>query len=659
MNTRYLRIILLLFLAAPAGSPLAATGVQFPGIPLRPGRLSVAIRERPGPADPSGRTRRVKGVITLSARDETGEEFSLRSVKSGGSWPIRSRRRVTVENNSPPRRRHPGRLPPRQLSRVRRDHRLEGLRIFIPDRQLELDFGEGFISSRREEAEAGGLAVEILLPPDAGSRPEVRVSGAGFSSNHPVDVRSARAERPFYYRSFQPHRVRLVAEGADALQARLEMISRARETIDLEYYLFDTSQASTRMIVQALAEKARRGVRVRILRDHTPFGSRFSSWLAALLREKGVEVRIYNPAWEFNPWQFRAHRKMIIVDGKEAITGGRNIADAYFGLDRTKNFIDLDLWIEGEVVEVMGESFEAFWNSKYSRPAAAPRAPRPFDYLGYAVSSFRRDSRHRKRRLEAARRKYLDPEPLGKYRDWIEEAAGEQRGRYPVHRVENIVFCSDRPENPAFHRVVAEAIFDRLNQAEEPLRIMAPYFIPLRRKEREIGQLLERGIELEILGNSRFSYDDVISIGYVIESSARTLVRQGLKFYGYSGQPPPGEILPREDYRPGVYWEFHSKAAVLGSGSVMIGSYNFNPRSKLFNSETAIFIEDSPELARELGELFDRTASAAFLLNSRGEYDCEFFRELAARGELPRRGLLHGLKTLFTNTLSLFARDMM
>ncbi len=655
MNTKCLRIILPFFLIA-AASPAPVAGAELSGIRLRPGRLSVAIRE---PADPSGETRGVKGVITLSARDETGEEFSLRSVASRGSWPLRSRRQVTVENDSPPRRRHPGRLPPRQLSRVSREHRLEGLRIFIPDRGLELDFGEGFVSSRRDQAEEGGLAVEILLPPDAGGDPKVRVSGAGFSSNYPVEARSARAERPFYFRSTRPHRVRLVAEGADALQARLEMISRARETIDLEYYLFDTSQASTRMIVQALAERARQGVRVRILRDYTPFGSRFSPWLAALLGEKGVEVRIYNPAWEFNPWQFRAHRKMIIVDGEEAITGGRNIADAYFGLDRAKNFIDLDLWVEGEIVGVMEESFEAFWNSKYSRPAAAPRAPRPFDYLGYAVSSFRRDTRQRERRLEAARRKYLDPEPLREYRERIGEAAAEQAGRYRVHRVENIAFCSDRPENPRFHRVVAEAIFDRLNRAEEPLRIMAPYFIPLRRKEREIGRLLERGIDLEVLGNSRFSYDDVISIGYVIESSARSLVRQGLTFYGYSGRPPPGEILPRDDYRRGVYWEFHAKAAVLGSDSVMIGSYNFNPRSKIFNSETAIFIEESEELARELGELFDRTASAAFLLNPRGEYDCEFFRELAARGELPRRGLFHGLKTLFTNTLSLFARDLM
>ena len=656
---RWFRTYLPLFLIATAGSPPAAAAAEFPGIRLRPGRLSVAIRERADPADPSGRSRRVRGVITLTARDETGEVFSLRSVRSRGSWPIRSSRRVTVENDSPPRRRHPGRLPPRQLIRLSREHRLEGLRIFIPDRQLELDFGEGFLSSRWKQAEEGGLAVGILLLPDAGSGPEVRVSGDGFSSNYPVRIRSARAERPFYYRSSQPHRVRLVAEGADALQARLDMISRARETIDLEYYLFDTSQASTRMIVQALAEKARQGVRVRILRDYTPFGSRFSPWLAALLGEKGVEVRIYNPAWEFNPWQFRAHRKMIIVDGEEAITGGRNIADSYFGLDRSKNFIDLDLWVEGEIVGVMEESFEAFWNSRYSRPAAAPRAPRTFDYLGYPVSSLRRDSRHRERRLEAARRKYLDPEPLREYREWIEEAAGEQAGRYPVHRVENIVFCSDRPENPGFHRVVAEAIFDRLNRAEEPLRIMAPYFIPLRRKEREIGDLLERGIELEILGNSRFSYDDVISIGYVIESSARSLVRQGLIFYGYSGQPPPGERLPRDDYRRRAYWEFHAKAAVLGSESVMIGSYNFNPRSKIFNSETAIFIDDSPELARELGELFDRTASAAFLLNSRGGYDCEYFRKMAARGELPRRGLLHGLKTLFTTTISLFARDMM
>ncbi len=626
---------------------------------LSPGQLKVAVRERRPSEDGSAGLGKVKAVISLIARDETGETVTLRSIASQSSFPVEGRRRVKIENRRPPRRGHPSLLPPRPLARLRRSHRLTGLRIFIPDRELKLDFSPGFISARSRRVEETGLGVVVTLDPRNPSDPEVMIFGGGSGKAYPVRAVSARAERPFYHRSSEPHRVRLLPDGADALQARLDMISRARRSVDLEYYIFETGQDSSKMIVQALVEKAREGVRVRILRDYTPFGSRFDPWLAALLREEGIEVRIFNPAWHLNPWQFRAHRKLLIVDGNEAITGGRNIADSYFGLDRGKNFIDLDVWVEGEIVEVMGESFEEFWNSKYSRPVLAPRRPRRSDYVDSTPGRYHSDRRRWARRLAAARRRFLDPQPVAESRRWIEKTAAVQSARSRTREVDGIVFCSDRPENPRFHRVVSGAIFDRMLRSPGPLKIMAPYFIPLRKGEQVVSRLLKEEIPVKVLGNSRFSYDDIISIGYVIESSARRLVAEGLVFYGYSGQPPPGEKLPRDDYRRRVNWEFHSKAGVLGPDSVMIGSYNFNPRSKIFNSETVLFIESSPELARDLGDIFNRMVSAAFLLDSRGDYDCDNFRGLSRWRRLRRYGLFDAAKYIFTNTLALFARDMM
>ena len=489
--------------------------------------------------------------------------------------------------------------------------------------------------------------------------PVVNIVGPDSSEPYPAAARRSWAEKPFYHRSSALHQVVFLEEGAAALQARLEMIARARRSIDLEYYLFDTNHQSTRMLIQALVSKAREGIRVRILRDYTPFGSRFDPWLVAVLREAGVEVKIFNPAWDINPWQFRAHRKLLIVDGKEVITGGRNIDDSYFGLHRRKNFVDLDIWVKGEIVAVIRDSFEEFWNSKYSRPALFPRFPARADYVNSTPSQYYQDRRWYYRRMEAARARHLDPAPLEELLGRVERVAARQLNRNKGYESSDISFASDRPEGPRFHRVLSQVIFDRILESRPSIRIMAPYFLPLRTGEKIIGQLLDQGVPVEVLGNSRFSYDDLISIGHVIESFARPLVRKGMVFHGYSGRPPPGEELVRDDYHPRVNWEFHSKAAIFGRDSVMIGTYNFDPRSKFFNAETAIFIDGNPAAALEMRRLFEKLAGNSFRLGASGDYDCDNFRALSGWLRARRFGLFDAIKNLAVQAIALLASDML
>src|SRR5208282_5344250 len=80
---------------------------------------------------------------------------------------------------------------------------------------------------------------------------------------------------------------------------------------------------------------------------------------------------------EFRRINHRMHNKLFVADDSLAITGGRNIGDEYFTLDKRSNFIDLDVVGAGPIVPQLEASFDAFWNSKYAYPIASIAAPVP------------------------------------------------------------------------------------------------------------------------------------------------------------------------------------------------------------------------------------------------------------------------------------------
>ena len=106
----------------------------------------------------------------------------------------------------------------------------------------------------------------------------------------------------------------------------------ARESIHLEYYIWQPDRTGTR-IRDLLILKAREGVRVRFLYDG--FGS---FWLTNRflrpMREAGIQIATFLPGQSFRErWSLnlRNHRKIVVVDGRVAFTGGMNIGDEYIG----------------------------------------------------------------------------------------------------------------------------------------------------------------------------------------------------------------------------------------------------------------------------------------------------------------------------------------
>jgi cardiolipin synthase len=119
--------------------------------------------------------------------------------------------------------------------------------------------------------------------------------------------------------------VTLYLEG-DALYDALEAAIRAaRHHIHVEYYIFDDDDVGRRMIA-ALAERAKAGVEVRVVLDGIGAYSLSGASLEPL-RKAGGDVAWFNPVSGFRPRlaNFRTHRKIVIVDGVHAFTGGMNV----------------------------------------------------------------------------------------------------------------------------------------------------------------------------------------------------------------------------------------------------------------------------------------------------------------------------------------------
>ena len=167
----------------------------------------------------------------------------------------------------------------------------------------------------------------------------------------------------------------------------LKGIREAQAFVFMEYYIFREDSIST-VILDALAEKAREGVRTCLILDHygcaqhmeekghrlrmKPFRN---GYLDPYL-DSGVDIVFYNQGVVFP----RNHRKLTLIDGKVAFTGGMNVTDLYLdGIEGVGKFWDMHLKIEGPAVQSFFTGFVRMWNSCGDQPLTVlcPEAPAP------------------------------------------------------------------------------------------------------------------------------------------------------------------------------------------------------------------------------------------------------------------------------------------
>jgi cardiolipin synthase len=150
--------------------------------------------------------------------------------------------------------------------------------------------------------------------------------------------------------------------GAEIFPAMLQAIRSARTSVDMETYIYWSGRVADQF-VQALTERARAGVRVHVIADWVG-STRMHDDVVQALRAGGVHFEYFHPLnwYDIDRFNNRTHRKLLIVDGRVAFTGGVGIADEWNGHgDRPDIWRDMQIRVTGPGALQMQAVFEDNW----------------------------------------------------------------------------------------------------------------------------------------------------------------------------------------------------------------------------------------------------------------------------------------------------------
>lgn len=409
----------------------------------------------------------------------------------------------------------------------------------------------------------------------------------------------------------------LLATNDDAFLARLAMADAARESLDVQYYLFHDDMTG-RILMERLVRAADRDVRVRLLVDD--FGLvRFDSRLKRLDAHPKIEVRVFNPFRQrtnflgvgrtvellADPQRLtrRMHNKLFAIDGRLAIIGGRNVGDAYFTTRPEAYFKDIDLLVDGPAAREARAMFDKFWNCEWAVPVRRFQG-------GLREERARAELRAWQVATRQDQATHLAEDAL-EASDWpakIHRPGGGSWTRSPVELI------YDRPEkiDPSVELVPERRLRPRLAEraasCRKELLIFSAYFVPSAEDVAFLKQLRARGTRVAVLTNSLAATDvPAVHGGYARWREA--LLHAGVELYELK---PNARLGPRWQVkrRGSSRTSMHAKAFVFDQREVFIGSFNADPRSAALNTEMGV-LAASPALASQVRELFTEATRPA------------------------------------------------
>ena len=163
---------------------------------------------------------------------------------------------------------------------------------------------------------------------------------------------------------------RFFPQGEDKFAALLEELQKAEKFIFLEYFIIDEGYMWG-SILKILADKAAQGVDVRVLYDGMLEISTLPWDYPRRLEKLGIRCKAFAPIQPFlsTHYNYRDHRKILVIDGKVAFTGGVNLADEYINRkERFGHWKDTAILLRGEAVQSFTLMFLQMWNLTEKEP---------------------------------------------------------------------------------------------------------------------------------------------------------------------------------------------------------------------------------------------------------------------------------------------------
>ncbi|WP_298925106.1 phosphatidylserine/phosphatidylglycerophosphate/cardiolipin synthase family protein [uncultured Ramlibacter sp.] len=434
----------------------------------------------------------------------------------------------------------------------------------------------------------------------------------------------------------QPSGFRLLPDGGQAFDTRMQLIDRAERSLDAQYYYIGHDDSGLAFL-RALTQAAARGVRVRLLVDDLATDA-IEPMLRHMEAQAGMEVRVFNPfccgrtsvvgrfgsgAADLRRLNHRMHNKLLLADGALAVAGGRNMGDEYFARNMHSEFVDMDALMAGAIVPQLASVFARYWDS----PPAWPLGQLPWD--GKIGDSGEPAAPEPPSALDA----------LGQTAPGLEFAAGRLTltggSAYAFADPPGKVLNKDLDHLHA--NSVTTQVRGAMWTARQEVVVSSPYLIPREMGMELIRGLAQQGVKMSILTNSMAANDSIfVHTGYA--RYRPEMLRHGVDLYelspARSGRPtrsPMGMVPSMSIGR------LHAKNLVIDRQTTFIGSMNLDPRSADKNTELGVLV-DSPALAAQMLKVLD--------MNKRtGAYKLR----LDAQGSIEWLATVDGKETVFTS----------
>jgi len=270
--------------------------------------------------------------------------------------------------------------------------------------------------------------------------------------------------------------VSLLRDAQENYPAWLDAIRSAQRVIHFENFIIADDDTG-RLFAEALMERARAGIRVRVLYDWLG-----SSWRALprfwnRLREAGVDARVFNPPRLTDPFFIRRnHRKLITVDGRIGFVSGLCISDNWDGKD-SEAWRDTGLSLAGPVVADLDAAFGESW--------ALAGSPIPREDLP-------------------------DPQTIPAAGSVAARLICGQPGMFRTYRVDQFIAAT----------------------AQRNLWLTDAYFVPTTSYVQALGEAARDGVDVRILvpGSS-----DVPALQPIVRSGYRSLIEAGIRVFEWNG----------------------------------------------------------------------------------------------------------------------------
>ena len=351
--------------------------------------------------------------------------------------------------------------------------------------------------------------------------------------------------------------VTLLTSGQEKFDDLFKAIRQARSSIHLEYFNFRNDSIAN-LLFNLLEEKAQEGVEVRALFDG--FGNDSNNRPLRRkqiqdIRRRGIEI------YEFDPIRFpfvnhifhRDHRKIVVIDGQIAYTGGMNVADYYIkGTRVVGTWNDMHCRLEGNEVNSLQRIFLRMWNKTTHQNIQGVQYYRGGLSDGHFIG--------------------LKPDTCN--------TAG--------HKMVGIINREPHTSNTIIRRFYTDAI----NGAKDSIKLINPYLTLNATLKRALRRAVKRGVKVEIMVST---HSDIPLTPDCVFYNVHQLMRHGVRVWMYT---------------PGFH---HTKVIMVDGRFCTVGSANLNARSLNFDYEENAVIIDRCTTA-QLSHLFDRDKAQSFLL---------------------------------------------